>query len=356
VSEKRNPKAEAFEDLGRRFAHGSPNGDGHEEAQADGAESCRLEDVATLDDLAKECSAVKCLWEGWIQEAVLHALAAEGGTGKTRFCADLVRRIRHRLPWPDGKPMTLPRDAPVLWVPADNNHAELVTLATDFGIREHLYLNAPKKEPYGGVTLETLDDLAALDARVAAVKPVLLVVDTVGNATEKNLSRQEEATAFYQPLQLIARRHGCAVLCLTHLNASGKFLGRRVIEKVRVAIKMSQPDAQDDRRRLEVYKTNARRPAPLGLTMFSDRNEYDAEPPAEGGGEPGQAAASRKQECRQWLAERLGDGMAHAVKDVRKDAEHRGYGADTLYKAKRELGVEEFVMEGRKQWQLSGGG
>ena len=121
--------------------------------------------------------------------------------------------------------MALPRDAPVLWVPADNNHAELVSLATDFGIREHLYLNAPKKEPYGGVTLETLDDLAALDARVAAVKPVLLVVDTVGNATEKNLSRQEDATAFYQPLQLIACRHGCAVLCLTHLNASGKFLG-----------------------------------------------------------------------------------------------------------------------------------
>ena len=68
------------------------------------APRCTLESVATLNDLVRLDSQTKHLWKGWIQEAVVHALGAEGGTGKTRLLADLIRRIRHGLPWPDGQP------------------------------------------------------------------------------------------------------------------------------------------------------------------------------------------------------------------------------------------------------------
>ena len=109
----------------------------------------------------------------------------------------------------------------------------MVTLAEQFDIEDSLRINASKADPYGGVTLESAEDLALLEARVKAVKPLLVVVDTVGNATDKNLSRQEDAKAFYWPLQILARKYRCAVLCLTHLNATGaraysRWLGERL--------------------------------------------------------------------------------------------------------------------------------
>src|SRR5262245_27179469 len=163
-------------------------------------------DVATIDDLARAGAAVQWLWPGWIPTGVLTAMAAQGGWGKTRFAADLVRRIRHGLGWPDGAPISLDRGSLALWVVADNHHDEMVDLSRAFDIADVLRINASKADPYGGVILEAPEDYRALEGRIAAVKPVLVVVDTVGGATDLNLSRQEEARAFYQPLQLIARR------------------------------------------------------------------------------------------------------------------------------------------------------
>src|SRR5262249_45065609 len=104
----------------------------------------------------------------------------------------------------------------------------------------------------------------------------------------------------------IARRRSTAVLCLTHLNAAGQFLGRRVMEKVRTAIRMEHYD-RDPKRRLEVVKTNAQMPAALGLTMGESGNEYDdqpPEPPEENGGRPAGRSA-RQRECDDWLKAEL---------------------------------------------------
>src|SRR5262245_5287937 len=66
--------------------------------------------VATIDDLRRAGAAVSWFWKGWIPAGVLTAIAAPGGTGKTRFCGDLLRRIRRGLPWPDGQEMQLPKE------------------------------------------------------------------------------------------------------------------------------------------------------------------------------------------------------------------------------------------------------
>lgn len=312
-------------------------------------------DVATIDDLIRAGSEVRWLWPGWVPIGVLTALAAEGGKGKTRFCADLLRRIRHRLPWPDGSPMTAPADALSLWVLADNHHDEMVTLARDFDIVPSVRINALKTDPYGGVTLENADDLAALDARIRAVQPLMVVIDTVGNATDKNLSKQEDAKAFYAPLQVLARQHACAFLCLTHLNATGSFLGRRVLEKVRVALRMMQPPGEE-RRRLEVLKSNSKKPDALGLTMGDKGNDYDNNPPElptddEPGRKRGRPPAE-VQQCADWLADQLQHGP-RKVGITRNEAEESGFSVGTLYNAKRLLGVEEYESEGRKWWRLA---
>jgi hypothetical protein len=313
------------------------------------------DDVATIADLIRAGAQVEWDWHGWIQRGVLNAVAAKGGTGKTRWCADLVRRVRHRLEWPDGEPMTL--DVPAsgcvaLWVVADNHHDEMVTLCRDFKIEDCVRLNASRSDPYGGVTLEAREDYQALEARVKAVRPAFVIVDTVGNATDKNLSRQEDAKAFYWPLQIIARKYRCSVLCLTHLNAAGHFLGRRVMEKVRVAIRMDHFDG-NDKRRLEVMKSNSQRPAPLGVIMGEGGNDYDFEPP-----EPPEESAMPKvptdaeRKAMDWLKEQLSKGPKR-VSITRDLGAAAGISSDKLYAAVRFMGAHSFSAEGYKWWALT---
>jgi hypothetical protein len=346
---------------GMAYPRQAPGRDGGAGALAP-AREVNPDDVATIADLRAAGSGVEWAWPGWIPVGVLTAVAAQGGTGKTRFCADLLRRVRHGLPWPDGQAITLPEDSLALWVVSDNHHDEMVTLTETFGIEPAVRINASKADPYGGVTLDCHDDYAMLEARVRAVRPVFVIIDTVGNATDKNLSRQEEAKAFYQPLQLLARRCRCAVLCLTHLNAGGQFLGRRVLEKVRVAIRIDNPDPDDAsnlRRRLEVKKSNSKVPPALGVTMGDAGNEYDANPPeidrGDDPGSPGRAGQGRSSRQVQQAAEWLRSRLAHPcrVKTLRDEAEDANISASTLYRAKEMLRLVEYEQEGRKWWRLA---
>jgi hypothetical protein len=190
------------------------------------------------------------------------------------------------------------------------------------------------------------------------VKPVFVVIDTVGNSTDLNLSKQEDAKAYYQPLQVIARRHSIALLCLTHLNANGGTLGRRGNEKVRSVIQMTKPDPdQPDRRRLWVAKSNSQVPAVLGVTMGEEGNEYDLNPPvapddADGKARPAKTP-SRLAECKEWLKEEMAGGSVK-VGYILSTAEEKEFSTKTVYKAVEQLGVESFTMGRTKFWKLEG--
>ncbi|HJZ57159.1 MAG TPA: AAA family ATPase [Gemmataceae bacterium] len=305
--------------------------------------------MAGIRDLQKAGAGLEWVWKPWIQRGVLTLIGAEGGTGKTRLAADLVRRARHRLPWPDGPDRpSWEGETVALWVAADNHHSEMVTLCESFGIADCVKVNAHPSDPWGGVSLELAEDFELLEKRIEVCRPLLAIVDTVGNATDKNLSRQEEAKAFYQPLQLIARRQKVALLCLTHLNAGGTVLGRRGVEKVRTVIRMTASDVTDVRcrRRLEVVKSNSPYPSPLGVTMGDAGNEYDTNPPPPpellGDGVPGggrQPAAIN--ECKDWLADLLVNSPRR-LSEIRKTAEEKGFSPGTLYRAKAALELKQF--------------
>jgi hypothetical protein len=315
-----------------------------------------MENIASIDDLIAVGAEVAWVWPNWIQTGVLTAIAAKGGTGKTRFCADLLRRIRHGKGWPDGTAIALASDALSLWVVSDNHHDEMVSLAQAFGIKDSIRINAYKADPYGGVCLDAKQDLEDLEARIAILRPALVVIDTVGNATDKNLCKQEDAKAFYFPLQIRARRYRTAILCLMHLNADNQFLGRRVLEKVRVAIRMEQPDQSNDRRRLEVVKSNAKRPPALGVTMGDFGNEYDTNPPQSMEEEVRHGLGRPPEKFDAAVAWLTGDWLRHMAKRVsvtRTEGELRGYSAKTLYAVLKAGLIEEFEDDkGKKWWKL----
>ena len=321
--------------------------------------------VATTADLEKAGAEVKWLWKGWLASKVVCAMAAPGGLGKTRFCGDLVRRIAHQLPWPDGQPMTLPADTKAMWVVSDNHHDQMVGIVNDWKIRDNVVYNAWANEPYGGTQLDCEDDFKLLDYRVGLARPGLVVVDTVGNATGLNLGKQEDARAFYLPLQEMARRRNCCVLALTHLNASGQILGKRVVEKVRVVLNLARPDPADERLALEVTKTFHKKPPALGVKLTDDGYEYDAKPPVapegmepgmpgygqarSGPGRPSEAVAA----AIAWLRQRLAKGQARAA-TVIDEAEEAGHEKTTLFRARK--AIADQIGEPRHYfWKLRGG-
>ena len=310
---------------------------------------------ATLADIERVISTQAWLWKGWLAGGVLNVLASEPGTGKTRFALDLARRLWSGLPWPDGQSNEMPVGTRTLWVQGDRNFAEMLQAARDFGLPpEAVTLGASPFEPTGGLDLDDPEALKALAVRIVDSGAALVIIDTVGMTTSRNLCRPEEAREFFAPIMELAGAAGVALLGLTHLSANKEALGRRIVEKARVVIKMTQPDpeGQTHRRRVWVDKSAVEKPPPLGITMGRGGNDYDSTPPSEPEltRKPGPAPA-KLDACKAWLAECLTPNPSSVV-DVRHDGETAGHPAATLYRAKEDLGVEEYTVSGRKWWKL----
>jgi hypothetical protein len=310
---------------------------------------------ATLEDIASIMSSQPWLWSGWIASGVLNVLASDPGVGKTRFALDLARRLWFGLPWPDGQTNTLPARSRTLWIQGDRNFAEMLQCARDFGLPDHaVVLGSSPDDPTGSLDLDDPATLAAIEDRIVAAGVSLVVIDTVGMTTSRNLTRPEEAREFFAPIIELAAKTGVAFLGLTHLSMNKEALGRRIVEKARVVMMMTQPDPEGkpDRRRLWVAKTAVQKPPPLGITMKADGNDYDFEPPKEPEPPVRGRPPVKLEECKAWLTKQLTPSPVR-VKDIRDDAEKAIFSADTLYSAKRALGVEEYTLDGKKWWKLT---
>jgi hypothetical protein len=311
---------------------------------------------ATLEDIAKIVAAQPWLWRGWIASGVLNAVASDPGIGKTRFALDVARRLWFGLPWPDTQPNDLPAGTRTLWVQGDRNFAEMLQCARDFGLPDDaVALGSSPDDPTGGLDLDDPAALADLETRIVDSAVALVVIDTVGMVTSRNLSRPEEARDFFAPIIEIAGRTKVPILGLTHLSMNKDPLGRRIVEKAQVVIKMTQPDpeGQRDRRRLWVDKTAITKPVPLGVTMSDKGNDFDFDPPKEPASTPRKPGPppARLEECKTWLEDQLTPNPAR-VADIRRDSDAAGFSAHTLYKSRDALKIEEYTFEHRKWWSL----
>ncbi len=311
---------------------------------------------ATVADLAIADAGTRWLWKGWIPLGVLTLLTAEPSTGKTRLGLDLTKRIVMGLPWPDNQPMDLHgRNPVVIWVPADNQHCELVDCAAAFGFPgDAIVLNTTIDNIYGGTELVEKVQLDDLEARIDRHVAALVLIDTITNTSDAKSQDTSDAKRQYKPLQDVAKRTGAGMICVTHTNIAGKTLGRRADEKTRVTIRMTCPDPERQplRRRLEVALTRlSEKPAPLGITMGNSGNEYDGAPPqtaAEGVGfqRPDKLPSPAAQEAIGYLTTAL-RAAPMKISTLREECEHREPPIDAkqLYTAKKYLPIEEYEQE-----------
>lgn len=322
-------------------------------------------DFATNADLKRLNLTTSWVWPKWLQFGVVNLLAAEGGMGKTRWVADLCRRVNSREAWPDGQDMLdWPGEYVAMWVAGDRNFAELVELSEKFGFGDRICYSGSKSDPTSGITLNDTRDFVALYRKVKAARPLFLFIDTAGGATDANLAKQEEARRFFAPLSDIAIKLGVCVVVITHLNASKNVLGKRAEERVRCVIRMSAENREPETpRRIEIIKSNNLFPAPLGMTLREVGSEYSNDPPPapEAGpaspagrddGDPDRGPPTKARECADWLETEL-ELAPQRVSAVRDKAESAGYSAKVLYKAKAIIGITEYqCTQGYKWWAL----
>lgn len=322
-------------------------------------------DFATNADLKRLNLTTDWVWEKWLQFGVVNLLAAEGGMGKTRWIADLCRRVHQKLPWPDGSAVIdWPGEYIAMWVAGDRNFAELVELSEAFGFGDRICYSGSKGDPTSGVTLADARDFLALYKRVKAARPLFLVIDTAGGTTGANLAKQEEARAFFAPLSDLAIKLGVCVIVITHLNANKAVLGKRAEERVRCVIRMTAENREPETpRRIEVWKSNNLFPAPLGMTLKGDGSDYSDDPPpapdtfgnqsGKKDDTPDRGPPTKVRECMDWLADRLAASPVR-VSQVRDDAEQSGFSAGLLYKAVKAAGIKQTEdSQGYKWWGLT---
>jgi hypothetical protein len=309
---------------------------------------------ANLGHIRRLVESQPWLWPGWLAGGAMTALASDAGIGKTLLALTLARAIWTGGRWPDGQENPLPAKTKTLWVPGDQHYHQLLEVGHAYGIPdEAILLNRPAHDPIGDLDLDDQGAVEALARRIEADAPGLVIVDTVGQVTARNLGRAEEAREFFQPLMTVAAKTGTSFLMLTHLSREGDPLGRRIIAACRVVWKLSQPDkeGQPDRRKLWVDKSYAMKPQPLGMTIAAEGCTFDDKPPTEGPRAKGGRPASKLPICRLWLKGRL-TVNPERVKVLRADAKQQGYGPAILYQARDALGAVEYEVDGRLWWKL----
>jgi hypothetical protein len=239
-------------------------------------------------ELLRDAAAEPWNWEGWIGKSSLHGIGAFEGVGKTRFLLDLCRRARRGEKAPDGQAMAFTAGAKTLWICSDGHHEELAREAERMGIADAVLFNGSREQPYGFTDLDEPETFERMEHNLQVAKPDMLIIDTLTNATSKNLGDQADVKRLMTPLKDLALRYRLPIIFAMHLNRDGGVLGRRMRGWCRTILKLECPDEdQPTKLRLEVIKSYAKRPDPVGVTIGDDGNTYSPDAPGKSrGGRP----------------------------------------------------------------------
>jgi hypothetical protein len=295
---------------------------------------------AHAGDLRLTLSDVRMVWDGWFPASRVCGIAAAEGCGKTLLTLDLARRIWHGLPWPDGQPATFPPHTPTLWVCSDGNQEDICEALPRLNLPdEAVFFNTFPEDLYGGTDLDVRDTIDNLREFIPSIRPAFVVVDTLTNATSRDLCRQADVKTIVSPLKRLAQDYQQLFLLLLHLSREGVALGRRIRGLTRILMHLDCPDPENQpyRRKFWVDKSIVKKPPPLGVTMGDHGNEYDTDPPVAPDGSPaGGRLPDKSDKARQFIRDaiRLADRRLMEVKQEFID----GGGAErTFWRARDEL-------------------
>ncbi len=341
----------------------------------------------SLADISLIIPPVTWLWPGWIPRGMLTLLCAAPGAGKSYFALDLARRLIHGLPWPDGAPSTASAAADahasaepkrVVYVDAEAAPALLNARAIAWGLdRSHLYPLSPFSASDGLLDFNQPIWRDRLTAMVAALRPPLVIIDSLGSALHGGENQVSTVDLFFGYLNDLAVHTQSAILILHHLNKQEAFSGAlpnvsissnqvrgsgHIVSLARSVLALTDVrplapvqialDPQTAApRRLQIIKTNlianhstgphgSGGPIPLDVTFATAPNgaaELTYAPAAPTTPRP----RTQVESCARWLLDYL-TRVNVPVQTVKlQDHAHRaGYSRNTLYRARELLGPQ----------------
>ncbi len=318
---------------------------------------------------------VDWLWPGRLAVGEVAVLEGDPGLGKSFVALDLCARLSTGRAWPDGAPAPAPA-ASVFLSGEDNDEATLGPRLRALGA-DLTRVFLPDRGDGPAETLCLPAQTGALEQIVAQTGARLVVIDPVMRflGREVNPASDPDIRRALAPLGALARRHGCAVLLVRHLNKSE---GRKAIYRglgsialagaCRSAWLVAEDPATPARRVLAQVKNNLGPPQPsLAFEVAQPEGQAPtlnwlgpvtatAEELAGAARRRGPAPVKR-QSAVAFLTELLAGGPVK-VRDIWERVLKEGLSPHTVRDARKDLGIQSRkVMEdgrGVTYWLLPG--
>lgn len=316
----------------------------------------------SFKETKNDLETVDWTWPLWLPKGMITVVGGFPGTGKSWFVLDLARSVIHGGNWPDGSPVT--ETGPVVWVEGEGIPQVVMQREEALQLDDsQLYmLHASEGSMLDLASEMWRDELIEL---VGAVRPKLVIVDSLRSVSMNGTDRAEQVNPLLLFLSGVARFGNCSVVIVHHLRKpSGSqqafplvtihdFAGSgHIIALARTAIGLSVMQNGNGfslrgPRRIDLCKTFEDYPEPLGASLESlpgggKRMVY---------GEAPNADTTARQDCGSWLIEYLEMAGPSKPKDVLADALAEGYSRDTVYRARKELENRVVNTKGHKHPQ-----
>jgi putative DNA primase/helicase len=324
-----------------------------------------------------EPEEVEWLWEGRFARGKLSLIVGDPESGKSLFSALMAAHVSSSTPWPDA-PEHKPRPEPgkvIFLQDEDDPEDTLVRRLNQFGaIRENIiHVDGIRSAEKGDRLFSLLTDLDRLEKLITREGNVkLIILDPlsayfgVGVNGKLNPHVDAHVRTILSPVKAFAKRLNVAVVGLVHLNKDAqKDMMYRVGGSIALmGVPRSVWLIKWDRdpkgpRYFQSMKSNLRTGIP-GLAFYVDpelggvRFDLDADVPK--AAELLAPVADRQplEEAKAFILDGLNNGPRDS-KDIEAEAEQKGINRATLFKAKKELGIESRRLSdygGRhKKWQ-----
>jgi putative DNA primase/helicase len=332
--------------------------------------SSRFESGAVLVTLANvEPEDVRWLWPRRLAMGKLTLLVGDAGQGKSYATMDIVARVSRGSAWPDGGMAPL---ATSIILTAEDGIRDTVRprIERQGGDPERVAVLTAVRMRDGAEVLFNLDrDIPVLDEAIHRTQAELVVIDPLVAYIGRDSFKDAEVRTVLAPLAALADRRNVAILAVMHLRkAAAKLIHRAggsvgFVAAARIVLAIGSDVELPARRFLVPVKTNLG-VAPLSLAFRIDDKglHWESQPltgSAEGllgdGNELTTGSERReREEAKAFLLYVLREGpVSSAV--LMKDATANGIAQRTLWRAKRDLGIEAYrepADGGRWRWRL----
>lgn len=326
----------------------------------------RTEPFATLEELDDILGDIKWIWPSWLPRGFVTMLVGDPGVGKSMVALDFARIITCGKPshWP----MTdiCPPKSNVVWLDTEASQQLLNIRSKQLKMeRQRVYIPVISGDILGQPNIGDEDHRETIINLVEAVKPSLIVLDSLGGSHQHGENKIEEMRPVMEFFALLARDYEAAVIVVHHLNKGSpginteldlyRVRGSTVITALARTI-LAVERVKNDTVRLRMIKSNlTRMPEPIGVETVNSESgditgmKYDVyKPPAK--------KQTKKESCAAWITTTLQsspDGIQ--LKDLVEIGEGYGYTRGNVYSAKDVLGDRvEITGNGREAiWHLS---